>query len=437
MRARLARRLLELVLRRIQGGRLILLEGGRRRAYGSGSACATLVVRSDRAWPMLLRGSRGLADAYAQGLWDTPDLVALIRLGARNGVAMDRVRRRFGALIRPIQLARSLRRPAGRADRRRNIAAHYDLGNQLFQRMLDPTMTYSCAAFSGAETTLEQAQRRKLELVCQKLELGPDDRVLEIGTGWGSFALHAATSRGCHVTTTTISREQHDYVRELVAQAGLEDRITVLSRDYRDLTGCYDRLVSIEMIEAVGWRQTGTFLGVCSQLLGRHGAMLLQAITIDDRAHEVEKASRSFIKERIFPGGSLPSLAAITRALAARTDLQVLHLQDLTASYIPTLRHWRERFLAHAEELEDLGYDESFRRLWTLYLAYCEAGFAERRIGDVQLVLAKPGCRLEWVSHAGGPSSPPGGEQASAGRLRPPPMVGQPDHPAYARLTSP
>jgi cyclopropane-fatty-acyl-phospholipid synthase len=255
-------------------------------------------------------------------------------------------------------------------------------------------MTYSCAVFDDPEASLEQAQRNKLELVCEKLRLGPADRVLEIGSGWGSFALHAASSRGCHVTTTTISREQHEYVCDRVREAGLTDRITVLSRDYRDLRGRYDKLVSIEMIEAVGWRHTGGFLGACARLLEPNGAMLLQAITIDDRAYEAEKASRSFIKERIFPGGSLPSLAAITRDLARHTDLQLIHLQDLTANYVRTLRRWRERFLAHRGELSALGYDESFERLWALYLAYCEAGFAERRICDAQLVLVKPACRL-------------------------------------------
>jgi cyclopropane-fatty-acyl-phospholipid synthase len=403
MSQQLPRALIGLVLRRIRTGRLVLVEGKRRRSYGAGTPIATVLVRSPRAWRMLLRGSRGLADAYAEGLWDTPDLVAVIRLGARNGSAMDRARRRLEPLARPVQLARSLRRPASRRRRRRDIAAHYDLGNELFKRMLDPTMTYSCAVFDDPEAPLEQAQRNKLELVCQKLELGPRDRVLEIGSGWGSFALHAASTRGCQVTTTTISSAQHEYVSQLVHEAGLKDRITVLASDYRDLKGRYDKLVSIEMIEAVGWRHTGGFFGACSDLLEPNGAMLLQAITIDDRAYEVEKASRSFIKERIFPGGSLPSLAAITRDLARHTDLQLSHLQDLTANYVLTLRRWREQFLAHVGELAALGYDEAFQRLWTFYLAYCEAGFAERRICDVQLVLTKPACRLGWWRDPRGP----------------------------------
>jgi cyclopropane-fatty-acyl-phospholipid synthase len=221
--------------------------------------------------------------------------------------------------------------------------------------------------------------------------------VLEIGSGWGSFALHASATRGCHITTTTISADQHAYAAERVRQAGVQDRVTVLGADYRDLRGRYDKLVSIEMIEAVGWRHTGTFLGACSRLLEPHGAMLLQAIVIDDRAYEIEKGSSSFIKQRIFPGGSLPSIAALSRDLARQTDLQLAGLRDLTLHYVTTLRRWREQFIAHADELEKLGYDQAFQRLWMLYLAYCEAGFAERRIRDAQLLLTKPRCRLGSV----------------------------------------
>jgi cyclopropane-fatty-acyl-phospholipid synthase len=244
--------------------------------------------------------------------------------------------------------------------------------------------------FEHDEATLEEAQIAKLERVCEKLGLGANDRVLEIGTGWGAFAVYAARTRGCHVTTTTISREQYHHAVSLVARAGLADRVTVLMKDYRDLEGRYDKLVSIEMIEAVGWRHYGAFFEKCSALLASDGAMLLQAITIDDRAYEVEKAAKSFINTRIFPGGCLPSLEVIARNLSRRTDMQTIHLEDITSHYVETLRRWRQRFLAGAPELGQLGYDERFRRVWTLYLAYCEAGFAERRICDLQLLLAKP-----------------------------------------------
>jgi cyclopropane-fatty-acyl-phospholipid synthase len=408
MTRRLSRWILSVLLRRVRVGSLVVVEGGGRRVYGSGAPIATVRLHSSRVWPMLLRGSRGLAEAYAQGLWDSPDLVALIRLAARNAGGLDRLRARLAPVRWPLQRAAALVRPNTKRRARRDIPAHYDLGNELFARMLDPTLSYSCAIFEHDGMTLEQAQVAKLERICEKLRLGPQDRVIEIGSGWGAFALHAATTRGCHVTTTTISREQHDYVVEQVRRAGLEDRVTVLMDDYRELRGRYDKLVSIEMIEAVGWRQLGAFFGKCSQLLAADGAMLLQAITIDDRAYEVEKASKSFINTYIFPGGCLPSLAAITPELAKRTDLQAAGLEDLTPHYVETLRCWRGNFAAHAAALAQLGYDERFRRIWTLYLAYCEAGFAERRICDIQLLLTKP--RSQLIS---------GERQAGRGRTRP------------------
>jgi cyclopropane-fatty-acyl-phospholipid synthase len=256
--------------------------------------------------------------------------------------------------------------------------------------MLDPTMTYSCTWFEREGMTLEQAAVAKLDLACEQLDLQPEDHLLEIGSGWGGLAMHAARTRGCRVTTTTISREQRDYADARIREAGLGDRITVLLRDYRDLRGQFDKLVSIEMIEAVGWRNFGVFFRKCSELLKQNGAMLLQAITIDDRAYEIEKRTRSFIRTYIFPNGCLPSLAVIRQNVARETDMRQIALHDLTSSYVRTLREWRTNFEAHTDQLQELGYDERFRRLWRLYLAYCEAGFAERRIGDYQVLLAKP-----------------------------------------------
>jgi cyclopropane-fatty-acyl-phospholipid synthase len=379
-----------LLLRQIRVGSLTIVEGPRRRVFGSGPPSATIDLHSPQFWPMLMRGSRGLAESYAQGMWESPDLVAVIRLAARNAVLIDRVRALTVPVWAPSQRIRGLLKRSTRRRNRRDIAAHYDLGNDLFVRMLDRTMMYSCALFEHDGMTLEEASIAKLERICDRLALGPDDRVLEIGAGWGGFAIHAAGTRGCHVTTTTISREQHDYAVERVRRAGLEDRVTVLMRDYRDLRGRYDKLVSIEMIEAVGWQRIGAFFARCSDLLTPHGAMLLQAITIDDRAYEVEKAAKSFINTYIFPGGCLPSMEVIARNVARRTDLQTVGLEDITPSYVETLRRWRDNFAAASDELESMGYDERFQRLWTLYLAYCEAGFAERRICDVQLLLAKP-----------------------------------------------
>jgi cyclopropane-fatty-acyl-phospholipid synthase len=382
------------LLGRIEVGTLVIAEGGRHLTVGSGPPAATIEVRDPRFWRSLLRGSRGMAEAFARGWWESPDLVAVIRLAARNSHLIDAPRRRLAFARGPLQLASALGRPATRHRSRRDISAHYDLGNDLFSRMLDPTLSYSCAVFERPGMTLQTAQLAKLERICARLELVAGDRVLEIGTGWGALAVYAARTRGCHVTTTTISREQYDYARALVRREGLQDRVTVLMQDYRDVRGRYDKLVSIEMIEAVGWRGTGQFFGTCSDLLESDGAMLLQAITIDDRAYEVEKISGSFIRTYIFPGGSLPSLEVIARNVARRTDMQMLHLDDITRHYVETLRRWRERFTAHAAELDALGYDEAFRRLWTLYLSYCEAGFAERRICDVQLLLGKPRHRL-------------------------------------------
>ncbi len=394
MSVRLARGLMSILFRRIKVGSLIVVEGDERRVFGSGPPAALAQIDSPRAWPLLLRGSRGMAEAFAQGLWSSPDVVAAIRLAARNARGLDRLRQLATPVRWPLQRAGAVLRLSTKRRRRRDIAAHYDLGNELFSRMLDPTMTYSCAVFEHEGMTLEQAQLAKLERVCEHLGLGPGDHVIEIGTGWGAFALHAAATRGCRVTTTTISREQHAYAVEQVRRARLADRVTVLMEDYRDLRGRYDKLVSIEMIEAVGWRHMGTFFAKCSELLAPDGAMLLQAITIDDRAYEVEKASKSFIKTYIFPGGCLPSLESIVRDVARRTDMQAVQLEDLTPHYVETIRRWRNAFNAHADQLAKLGYDARFRRLWTLYLAYCEAGFAERRIRDVQVLFTKPRWRI-------------------------------------------
>jgi cyclopropane-fatty-acyl-phospholipid synthase len=394
MRERAARAIVSSLLSRTRGGELVLDEGARSRRFGASDGGqplrAVVHVRSPRLYPKLLRGSVGLGESYIDGLWDCDDLVTLTRIAARNARALDRVRRALAPVLVPLQSL--ARRPRGNTHTRsrRQVAAHYDLGNELFSLFLDPTMMYSCAVFEPPEATLEQASLAKLDRVCAKLALAPEDHVLEIGSGWGGFALHAAARHGCRVTTTTISREQFDYARGRVRAAGLEDRVTVLLQDYRDLRGRYDKLVSIEMIEAVGWRHLGTFFRRCSRLLRDDGAMLLQAIVIDDRAYQVEKAGRSFINTFIFPGGCLPSLEVIDRLTARVTDLRAVHLEDITAHYATTLERWRERFEAAGGRLAELGYDERFRRLWRLYLSWCEGGFRERRIRDVQLLLAKP-----------------------------------------------
>jgi cyclopropane-fatty-acyl-phospholipid synthase len=397
---RAARWIVLRLLRSLRGGELVIVEGGVRISFGEWlperPLRAVVQLHSRRFYRALLRGSLGLGESYTDGVWDCDDLVALTRIAALNVRSLDNLRRALAPVLIPSQRwVRWLARNTPRRSRRQ-IAAHYDLGNELFSLFLDRTMMYSCAVFESSSTTLEQASLAKLERVCRKLELCPQDHVLEIGTGWGGFAVYAAAHYGCRVTTTTISREQHAYTTERVRQAGLQDRVTVLLADYRDRVeigrhGRYDKLVSIEMIEAVGWQLFPTFFRRCSELLRDDGAMLLQAIVIDDRAYHVEKASKSFINTHIFPGGCLPSMQVISRCLARCTDLRTLNLEDITPHYAETLAHWRARFHSSTGRLAELGYDERFRRLWELYLCYCEGGFRERRIENVQLLLAKPG----------------------------------------------
>ena len=395
MRNDLARRLMFRLFAGVHAERLEIAEERRRFAFGAADASlrAEVSVTSPDAWSQIVRGSTGLAESYLDGLWEVDDMVALIRLAARNMQGLDRVRRRWHPVMRAGQQIAGMVPHNDHDGSRRNVAAHYDLGNSLFSLFLDPTMTYSCALFESPDVTLEHAQLAKLERICHLLRLGPDDHLLEIGSGWGPMAVHAAGRYGCRVTATTISREQHDFTVERVREAGLEGLVTVLLKDYRDLEGSFSKLVSIEMIEAVGWQYFDTYFRRCSELLAPDGLMLLQAITIDDRAYEVEKASKSFINTRIFPGGCLPSLEVIHRCVARNTDMRAVSLDDISEHYAETLRRWRRAFEENAARAELQGYDARFRRMWQLYLAYVEAGFRECRIGDVQLLLAKPGWR--------------------------------------------
>jgi cyclopropane-fatty-acyl-phospholipid synthase len=396
MSAAVARAGMTGLMRRLRGGRIDVYEpGGRHQTFGPADAelRASVDVYDPRAWAALARGSLGLGETYADGLWDTDDLVALIRIAARELRGLDGVR---GLVARPRGWWHRVRRlvPENtRAGARRHISAHYDLGNPLFSAFLDDRMVYSCAYFREPGASLEEAQLAKLDRICRRLRLRADDHVLEIGTGWGGLALHAAGAYGCRVTTTTISAEQHALATERVRAAGLQDRITVLLEDYRDLRGRYDKLVSIEMIEAVGWQYFDTFFARCSDLLEPDGLMLLQAITIDDRLYEIEKGARSFANTHIFPGGCLPSNGLMADCVKRETDMRTVWMEDITAHYPPTLAAWRERFLANWGKLEGLGFDDRFRRLWVFYLSSSEAGFRERRLGDVQAIYAKPDWR--------------------------------------------
>jgi cyclopropane-fatty-acyl-phospholipid synthase len=385
-----------LLLRRVKAGHIELVEGSKRLEVGARDAPlrARVVVRSARFWPAFLRGSSGLADAYADGAWECDDLVSLVRIAAREIRRLDGPRRRVAALSR----MRSRQPRMTRAGSRRNVAAHYDMGNELFALFLDETMTYSCGYFASGESTLAEAQVAKLDLVCSKLALTPDDHLLEIGTGWGALAVHAASQYGCRVTTTTISREQRAAALSRVHAAGLADQVTVLSDDYRDLSGRYDKLVSIEMIEGVGWQYFDKFFRCCSRLLAPHGLMLLQTIVIEDQAYEVDKASSSFIMSRIFPGACLPSQAVIERCVRDSTDMRVTDTHDITPHYAVTLHEWRARWQANAGRVSALGGDDRLVRMWDLYFAWCEAGFRERRIRDLQVLLAKPAAVLQQAS---------------------------------------
>ncbi len=388
-----SRRLAHSVFSRLHGGCLELVEpDGRRFRFGDAASdlAATIKVNSARFYRALLGGSVGLGEAYRDGLWDCEDLVALIRIACRNLGSLDAWRRRLHPLLVPLEktLWRVPRNNRGAS--RRHISAHYDLGNDLFALYLDESMMYSSAVFPDPEATLADAQQNRLERICRALELGPDDHLLEIGTGWGAMAAYAASNFGCRVTSTTISQEQREGALRRIRDAGVEDRVTVLLDDYRDLRGRYSKLVSLEMIEAVGWQYFDLFFRRCSELLEPDGLFFLQAIVIDDRLYETEKAARSFANTLIFPGGCLPSVELIQRCVARETDMSTVWLDEIGAHYARTLELWRERFIANSDLAGELGYDEPFRRLWTLWLAMSEAGFRERRLRDVQILFAKP-----------------------------------------------
>jgi cyclopropane-fatty-acyl-phospholipid synthase len=379
----------------LRGGSLTLVDDQGTHRFGSGLPEATMVIHDPSVYPIVLsEGSVGFGRTYADGLWDCDDLISLVRVlsvGLRPVTTVqDRVGQWWGSAT---DWARRLR-PPGAHDDRENIQSHYDLSNEFFALMLDETMMYSSAVFEVPGMDLADAQRAKLDRLCTKLGLVSTDHVVEIGTGWGGFAVHAASTCGCRVTTTTISDAQFQYASKRVADAGLSDRVTVLNEDYRDLTGTFDKLVSIEMVEAVDWRQHDTFFGTCASLLHDRGLMALQAITVDDRSYERAKIGTDFIRELIFPGSCLPSVEAITRSLRRSTPMTVIDLEDIGRHYVETLRRWYENVGQHRQEITALGLDGRFQRLWDLYLCYCAGAFAERHISDVQMVMAMP----DWVA---------------------------------------
>lgn len=392
---RIAERAVRARLRRIEHGAVVLNDAGWSTRYGTHTQrCpleVELTVLDPRFWSELaFGGTIGAGEAYMAGWWKASDLTALVRILVQNRAALDGLETGFARLAVPMQKALHWLNRNTRSGSRRNIAAHYDLGNEFFALFLDPTMMYSSAIFDHPAQSLEEAQRGRLERICRKLDLRPHDHLLEIGTGWGALAIHAAKHYGCRVTTTTISQEQYALARERVLAAGLQDRITLLQQDYRDLEGTYDKLVSIEMIEAVGDRYYDAYFATCGRLLKPDGLMLLQAITIADQRYEQARRSVDFIQRHVFPGSTIPSVTALLASITRSSDLRLTHLEDIGPHYATTLARWRSRFFENLHRIEALGYPETFVRMWEFYLCYCEGGFAERAIGDAQILLAKP-----------------------------------------------
>ncbi|WP_369991938.1 class I SAM-dependent methyltransferase [Pseudomonas xanthosomatis] len=383
-------------LSKLRHGHLRLLSHGRQWSFGDAESPlqAEVEVLDDAAWGLLAgNGSIGAGEGYIHGYWRSPDLARVTRLFVANLTVLDALEGGLARLGRPaLRLLHRLNRNSRRGARR-NILAHYDLGNALFEQLLDPSMMYSAARFEYPGQTLEQAQLHKLECICQKLELSPADHLLEIGSGWGSLAIHAATRYGCKVTTTTLSQAQYTYTLQRVQALGLEQQVTVRCDDYRDLTGRYDKLVSIEMIEAVGHRYLPAYFRQCAALLKPDGLMLLQAITIRDQRYQQARRSVDFIQRYIFPGGALPSLSVMLHTASRQSALNLVHLEDFGADYARTLQHWCDNLRQARTTLTGMGYDETFQRLWEFYLCYCQGGFEERAIGVAQLLWAGPAAR--------------------------------------------
>lgn len=401
--SRAARRpLLERIVRgrleRLQHGSLLVRDArggerfGAREDSDPSAPHAVVDIVDPRAWKSLaLRGGIGAGESYAKGWWTSPEPVDVVRLLVANHGVLLGMQRGLGRLSTPLLKLYHALRDNTKSGAARNISAHYDLSNAFFGLFLDPTMTYSSGLWEREDATLEEAQLAKIDRLCERLDLGPDDHLLEIGTGWGGFAVRAAAKFGCRVTTTTISREQHAFATERVRRAGLEDRIELLLTDYRDLTGTYTKAVSVEMVEAVGARHYPDYFRAVERLVEPGGAFACQAITIHDRHFERARRSVDFIQRHIFPGSCIPSVNALTTAATDASDLRLVHLEDFGAHYARTLRAWRDALRARRDDARELGFDETFLRLFDFYFAYCEGGFAERHISVAHLVFAREG----------------------------------------------
>lgn len=390
---RLCRKFTLNFLSQLRHGSITVIEAGEAQQFGDADAeLKTTITVTDPAFyqKLVLAGSVGGGEAYIHGFWRCDNLTALVQIFARNLDVLDKMDSTWARLSRPMLKLLNFRNRNTISQSRRNIAAHYDLGNAMYQLFLDPSMMYSSAVYPTADSTLEQAQQHKLQRICERLQLKASDHLLEIGTGWGSMAIYAAQHYGCKVTTTTISQQQYDYTKARVVELGLQDKITLLFEDYRLLTGTYDKLVSIEMIEAVGDDFLDNYFEKCSSLLKPDGIMVLQAITMVDHRYQQYVREVDFIKRYIFPGGCLPSISRMASAVANKTDLVIRQVQDIGFDYARTLKDWCDNFMAQRDAVHQLGYDDNFIRLWHFYLCYCEGGFRERATSAVHLVLSKP-----------------------------------------------
>ncbi|MBT6211922.1 MAG: class I SAM-dependent methyltransferase [Woeseia sp.] len=401
---KLARRIVLSRLEKLQDGEIVVTENGEVMAFGHltedfPQSIQLRVLDPKFYSDIAFGGAIGAGEAYMRGFWACNELVDMLRILIRNREVLEQVDSGLAVLSSPMRKMFHALNKNTRKGSRKNIAAHYDLGNDFYQIWLDPKMMYSCAYFDKPDTSLEAAAVKKLDRICRKLNLSAGDSVMEIGTGWGGFAIHAATHYGCHVTTTTISRQQFDFAQKAVREAGLEDKVTLLLQDYRDIDGCFDKLVSIEMIEAVGHEFHDEYFAKCCSLLKPDGQMLLQAITIADQRYDQYKTSVDFINRYIFPGGCLTSVTDMSQSLTRHTDMRVIHLEDIGPHYAATLGHWHERFLARIDEVRQLGYSENFIRMWQYYFCYCESAFVERATGTVQMLIMRPMARRERVRY--------------------------------------
>jgi cyclopropane-fatty-acyl-phospholipid synthase len=378
----------------VSEGQLTIRIGNEVHTFGDkDSELKAEVVAHDRDIfkTLMFKGSIGNAEDYVAGKWSSPDLTRVIEFFVANMHALDAVESKFGPLVRLGYFFKKFKNRNNISQAKKNILAHYDLGNHLYKRCLDENMQYSSAIYPDQLSDLEMAQRHKMDTICQRLKLQPGENVMEIGTGWGGLAVHMAKHYGCNVTTTTISDAQHEYAEERIRKEGLEEKVTLLKQDYRTLEGKFDKLVSIEMIEAVGHEYLGGFFDKCSALLKRNGLMLIQAITIADQRYDYYRRDVDFIQTYIFPGGCLPSIQRMSQSICDNTDMVIHEMHDIGLHYAKTLADWREKFFQAWPELNKEGFDQQFKRLWEYYLCYCEGGFLQRAISTVHLVSRKPG----------------------------------------------